>query len=100
MPERLVSTVSAAWLFTRGRQSVRIARHEGPDGRTELLVCGPGSEQESHVFSTVPECMQHQSEIERRLMAEGYTLRHGDDRRRVGDRRRVTRTDRRRTGSR
>lgn len=96
MPDRLLNTTSTAWLFTRGRQSVRIERREGADGRTELLVLGPGAEHAAHRFATVPECMQRQSEIERTLMAEGYTLRHASDRRRVVDRRRVTRTDRRR----
>jgi hypothetical protein len=91
-----VSTSSTAWLFTRGRQSVRLVRREGPDGRIELVVQGPGAEGRTQVFATVPECMQHQSEVERALMAEGFTLRHAPERRREADRRRLTRSERRR----
>lgn len=84
-----------AWLFTRGRQSVRIARLEHPDGRIELTIQGPSGEGRSQMFATVPECMRHQAEIERTLMAEGFTLRDPSDRRRAPDRRRITRSDRR-----
>ena len=87
---------SASWLFTRGAQSVRLARREQPGGPTELVVHGPGDERQVHGFASVADCMQRQSEIERRLMAEGFTLRHAPERRGGADRRRRTRNERRR----
>ena len=89
-------TASAVWLFARGAQSVRIVRREHSDGRIELLVYGPGSEYAVHTFPTVPACMQAQAEVERTLMAEGFTLRHNAERRKGDDRRRLTRSERRR----
>lgn len=85
-----------AWLFVRGRQAVRIVRREHPDGGADLVVCGPAADEQTHTFSSVPECMRRQAEIEAGLMAEGFMLQSSSDRRRGSDRRRITRKDRRR----
>lgn len=89
-------TTADTWLFTRGAQSVRIVRREQPGGRTELTVLGPGEEQKVEVLASVPDCIQRQSEIERALMSQGFTLRHSPERRGGADRRRRTRNERRR----
>jgi hypothetical protein len=85
-----------AWLFIRGRQSVRIVRREHPNGRADLVVCGPAADEHTHTFSSMAECMQRQAEIEAGLMAEGFMLQTSAERRRGADRRRVTRHARRR----
>jgi hypothetical protein len=95
--DMFVTTSSeGAWLFTRGRQSVRILRREHPNGRADLIVCGPGTDEQTHTFASMPECMQRQAEIEGTLMAEGFMLQLTPERRREADRRRVTRHERRR----
>ena len=86
------------WLFTRGPQSVRLVREEGPNGCL-LFLYGPGTEVVTHRFADVTECMKRQAEIERSLLAEGYQLArspvdrrsehgtwHGPDRRDHGNR--------------
>ena len=39
---------------------------------SRLWVHGPGAESITHEFPDLVECMQHQSEIERKLVAEGF----------------------------
>lgn len=85
-----------AWLFIRGPQTVRIVRREQPDGRAELVVCGPARDEQTHTFSSMPECMHRQATIEAALMAEGFVLQTSSDRRRGPDRRRISRHERRR----
>jgi hypothetical protein len=93
----VTQTSGGAWLFVRGRQAVRIVRREHSDG-ADLVVCGPAADEQTHTFSSVPECMRRQAEIEAGLMAEGFVLQSSSDRRRGSDRRRITRHDRRRPG--
>jgi hypothetical protein len=94
----VTASSGGTWLFARGRQSVRILRREHANGRADLVICGPGGEERTQTFSSMPECMQRQAEIERGLMSEGFALQRGADRRRDPDRRKVTRQQRRRPG--
>ena len=61
------------WLFTRGRQSVRLVREEDSK-RCKLFLYGPDAEVVTYEFADVTECMKRQAEIERTLLAEGYQL--------------------------
>lgn len=70
----MIGTVHTAWLFTRGSESVRIIRIATPAGRHYLLVTGPGGETSVHQSDDTMDCVRHQSEIERRLVAKGYRL--------------------------
>jgi hypothetical protein len=94
MPE-LVETI---WLFVRGPESVRLMRVATPEGRTRLLVYGPGNTQITHEFDDDSTCTTLQSELERQLVADGYSLEQFTDRRGDKDRRSVPRgtPDRRR----
>jgi hypothetical protein len=95
----MIGLVRTAWLFTRGSQSVRIIRVTRPDGPVRLLINGPGPESRAHDADAF-DCTRYQSELERRLVAQGYQLtrftsgerRTGGDRRTTGrglDRRRL-----------
>ena len=80
----MLAAVETAWLFTRAGESVRIIRAATLDGEVHLHVHGPGTARHSHTFHDVMECMQFQSDIERRLVAQGFALeRFTSDRRAV-----------------
>lgn len=85
----MIGLVQTAWLFTRGSQSVRIIRIAQPKGSVRLLVNGPGAESLAQDMDDALECARHQSEIERRLVAQGYQLASfaSAERRAGGDRR-------------
>ena len=93
----MLATLQTAWLFTRGSESVRIVRAARPDGLV-LIVRGPGGASETHEFTDVLACVKYQSDLEQRLVSQGYELeRFTSDRRSSGlpspagrDRRRVT----------
>ncbi len=97
----MIASVHTAWLFTRGPESVRIVRAVAPGGQMRLIVHGPGDTSETHVFDDVVACVNYQSELERRLVAQGYALERFTSERRSGktDRRTRTRTERRRRPS-
>ena len=82
------SLVETTWLFVRGMDSVRLIRAATPEGRSRLLVYGPGNTQEVHEFPDTVACSASESEMERKLVAEGYTLDQFTDRRN-GDERRL-----------
>lgn len=94
----VIASVHTAWLFTRGPESVRIVRAVTPGGEMRLIVHGPGETSETHVFDDVVPCVNYQSELERRLVAQGFALERFTSERRSGqtDRRTRTRTERRR----
>lgn len=74
--------VQAAWLFTRGEESVRIVRVGIAGDRCRLLVNGPGTAHRVEEFPDGMTCALHQSEMERRLVADGFRLNgFSDDRR-------------------
>ena len=63
----------AAWLFTRGQQSVRLVRDDDSKD-CHLFLLGPGTEIETYSFADVTECMKRQAQIEMNLLAAGYQL--------------------------
>jgi hypothetical protein len=99
VPPSDLAAVREAWLFTRGTKSVRIVR-ASTKSRMFLHVYGPDTQSERKEFDDVLACMRYQSEIERGLVSEGFSLdrfmaerRSGSDRRcspRGSDRRRLT----------
>jgi hypothetical protein len=99
VPANDLGAVREAWLFTRGVRSVRIVRASSKS-RMFLHVYGPDTNVDMQEFDDVLCCMRYQSEVERRLVSEGYSLdrfmaerRSGGDRRgapRGSDRRRLT----------
>jgi len=89
----MIGLVETAWLFMRGSQSVRIIRVSQPAGAVRLVVNGPGMESLVQDMHDALECARHQSEIERRLVAQGFQLAHfvSAERRTGRDRRVVAR---------
>jgi hypothetical protein len=93
----MTALVETIWLFVRGEESVRVIRAATPEGRARLLIYGPGNTQATHEFQDGVTCTQRESEIERELVADGFTLEQFTDRRSGLDRRSLPRgTDRRR----
>ena len=92
-----MGAVRDAWLFTRGMQSVRIVRATAPN-RMFLQVFGPEAWADAKVFDDVICCMRYQADVERHLVADGFSLeRYVSERRTEGDRRGAARgADRRR----
>jgi hypothetical protein len=93
----MVSLVETTWLFVRGSDSVRMIRAATPEGRSRLLIYGPGNTQQVHEFPDTLTCSTAESEIESRLITDGYTLDQFTDRRSGEERRLAPRgPDRRR----
>ena len=91
--ERCVVTglVETIWLFVRGAESVRVIRAATPEGRSRLLVYGPGNQHVTHEFDDGVACTHREAELERELVADGFTLEQFTDRRSGLDRRSVAR---------
>jgi hypothetical protein len=87
----IAGLVETIWLFVRGSESVRLIRASMPEGRARLLVYGPGNTRATHEFEDGSSCTARQSELERELVAGGFTLEQFTDRRGGGDRRSVQR---------
>jgi hypothetical protein len=83
--------VETIWLFVRGFESVRLIRASTPEGRARLLVYGPGNTQVTLEFEDGSSCTARQSELERQLVADGFTLEQFTDRRSGSDRRSIPR---------
>lgn len=83
----MTALVETTWLFVRGGESVRVIRAATPEGRSRLLVYGPGNTQATHEFQDMVTCTEHESDIERELVAAGFTLEQFTDRRSGVDRR-------------
>jgi len=94
----MTSLVETIWLFVRGTESVRMIRATTPEGRARLLVYGPGNTQAVHEFEDPIACSSQESEMERRLVAEGYALEQFTDRRSGEERRSAPRGSDRRRG--
>ena len=93
----MTALVETTWLFVRGGESVRVIRAATPEGRARLLVYGPGNTQATHEFQDTATCTQRESEIERELVSDGFTLEQFTDRRSGLERRATVRgSDRRR----
>ena len=93
----MVSLVETTWLFVRGFDSVRMIRAATPEGRSRLLVYGPGNTQDVLEFGDSFACSTAESDMEAKLVADGYTLDQFTDRRNGEDRRGAPRgPDRRR----
>jgi len=87
----MVALVETIWLFVRGSESVRVIRAATPEGRSRLLVYGPGNAHVVHEFEDAITCSAQESEMERRLVADGFTLSEFTDRRGGEDRRSMSR---------
>jgi len=94
----MVALVETIWLFVRGRESVRVIRAGTPEGGLQLLVYGPGNTEVTHEFQDAISCAAHASQLERRLISEGFTLEQFTDRRDGSDRRSTARGPDRRRG--
>jgi hypothetical protein len=97
----MTGLVETIWLFVRGDESVRVIRAATPEGRARLLVYGPGNTHATHEFQDAVTCTQRESELERELVNDGFTLEQFTDRRTGLDRRGAARgtSDRRRDGN-
>jgi hypothetical protein len=76
------------WLFTRGAESVTIARTAEAGGQFRLDISGPGDARVTHMCVTLADCMELQQRFDSDLMAQGYQLNRVSDRRGVNERRR------------
>jgi hypothetical protein len=76
-------TVPSFWIFTKGEQSIHIARLEG----RALIVCGPGAERQRHEFRDEDALQLYQISIAEQLAERGWTLFGVNRDRRVGERR-------------
>jgi hypothetical protein len=97
----MTGLVETIWLFVRGADSVRVIRAATPEGRARLLIYGPGNTHETHEFPNVVACTTREAEIERDLVAGGFTLEQFTDRRSGTERRTAPRSgssDRRQEG--
>ncbi|HXD19623.1 MAG TPA: hypothetical protein VN654_21565 [Vicinamibacterales bacterium] len=83
----MTGLVETIWLFVRDAESVRVIRASTPEGRARLLVYGPGNRQATHEFQDGVTCTHMEAELERQLVADGYTLEQFTDRRSGLDRR-------------
>lgn len=96
----MIGSVETAWLFTRGSESVRIVRAAARSGVIHLVVQGPADSNDVREFTDVVACMNYQADLERRLIAKGFSLeRFTSDRRLASNRRRATSSERRRPSS-
>jgi len=89
----MTGLVETIWLFVRGDESVRVIRAATPEGRSRLLVYGPGNRQATHEFQDGVTCTHMEAELERQLVGDGYTLEQFTDRRSGIDRRGASRGD-------
>ena len=94
----MVTLVETVWLFVRGSESVRMIRAGTPEGGARLLVYGPGNTQDVHEFKDAITCSTQESEMERRLVDDGFSLAEFTDRRSGQERRSVPRGPGRRRG--
>jgi hypothetical protein len=62
-----------AWLFTRGRESVRM-QVIGEGRCITLRVAGPGAKRAAYDFPDMLALLQHEAQLESHLVAQGYTL--------------------------
>jgi hypothetical protein len=92
----MTGLVETIWLFVKGSDSVRVIRAATPEGRARLLIYGPGNTQATHEFQDGVTCTERESQIERDLVADGFTLEQFTDRRSGLDRRGVPRGSERR----
>ncbi len=93
----MTGLVETIWLFVRGSESVRVIRASTPERRARLLIYGPGNSQATQEFQDSIACAERESQIERELVADGFTLEQFTDRRSGLDRRGLPRgSDRRR----
>lgn len=91
-PQGGLGAVREAWLFTSGSKSVRIVR-AGANSRMFLHIYGPDHAVDTQTFDDVLCCMRYQSELERKLIAEGFSLdRFAVERRSGSDRRGAARS--------
>jgi hypothetical protein len=69
-----------AWLFTRGRESVRLEAEAGTAVR--LIIAGPGTARSTKDFRDLSALFSYQASYERRLVLQGFALERFIDERR------------------
>jgi hypothetical protein len=69
----LVHGPRTAWLFTRGRDSVRLEVQNAERG-VQLIVRGPGVKRATYDFPDTLALLVHQAEMERQLVGLGFFL--------------------------
>lgn len=65
---------STIWLFSRGAESVQVARLSVPDGSWVLLIEGPGPQHRVEECADLLASVHQQAELERRLIQDGFRL--------------------------
>lgn len=69
-----MSDASTVWVFSRGTESVQVARLAASDGSWLLLITGPSPQHRVEECADLLESVHQQAEIERRLIEDGFRL--------------------------
>jgi hypothetical protein len=77
------ATMPSSWIFTKGDQSIHIARPEGHS----LIVRGPGAARQRHNFTDEAALQGYQVSMAEQLAERGWLLFGVDCDRRIGQRR-------------
>jgi hypothetical protein len=86
------SSQRTTWLYTNGRDTIRLSIVEHAAGLFRLVIAGPGHRRKATEFSDTLSIVHQQGTIEASLLAQGYCLEDfATDRRRRSDRRAFTR---------
>jgi len=69
-----MSDASTVWVFSRGAESVQVARLAASDGSWLLLITGPSRQHRVEECADLLESVHQQAELERRLIEDGFRL--------------------------
>jgi hypothetical protein len=69
-----LSGTTTAWLFTRGKESVRVEARQLRSGGFQLLINGPGKHRDVLQFTDANALISKQAEYERYLVLLGFVL--------------------------
>jgi hypothetical protein len=69
-----MSDASTVWVFSRGAESVQVARLASSDGSWLLLITGPSPEHRVEQCEYLLASVHQQAELERQLIEDGFRL--------------------------
>jgi hypothetical protein len=69
-----MSDASTVWVFSRGAESVQVARLAAADGSWLLLITGPSPQHRVEQCEDLLASVHQQAELERQLIEDGFRL--------------------------
>jgi hypothetical protein len=69
-----MSDASTVWIFSRGTESVQVARLASSDGSWLLLITGPSPAHRVERCADLLASVHQQAELERQLIEDGFRL--------------------------